>query len=533
MTRCAATGDQKSDKSPLAEYMGDGFVSSSGGGMRIAVRAGGGQGSSEEELAKQRKVEDATAACMKAAGFEYVAVPPESNPKSKFDDAFNLPPDKFAEQYGYGISTIDWSKAGADDDTNPNTKIRNALSATAQEGLRQGAERAERDRQRQHRDRCRRKATARQQRQDGPRAAGARRSRRSTARARTARPTSRSTTACSRTSRRCAKRIEADQRVVDATTAWADCLADAGQAGYKKIDEPREKVSQKLDELTGKTTQPTGSNPGKTVMGPPSFDKVDATKLADLRKFEIDLAVADQKCKAKVYDEAYKKVQYEQEKEFVDAAQGRARGVPRRNGEPVTASPKSRRRVLVGVSAVATVSLGVGVAAGSRITSPEDAAAKTAAPKASQITVPVEKKALSSKVVGRGDASFDGAVNIRVETSGLTTPAIVTGKVPTVGSTITEGKALLEITGRPVIGLAGVLPMYRTLSPGQPRVRTCSSSSRRWTGSGSTRARSTTSTTATPSQRSSGSTRRPGTTLPSRTSNSPRPSTAPRRASTR
>jgi peptidoglycan hydrolase-like protein with peptidoglycan-binding domain len=118
------------------------------------------------------------------------------------------------------------------------------------------------------------------------------------------------------------------------------------------------------------------------------------------------------------------------------------------------------------VSAVATLSLGVGVAAGSRITSPEDAAAKTAAPKASQITVPVEKKALSSKVVARGDTSFDGAVNLRVETSGLQTAAIVTGKVPTVGSTIREGKALLEITGRPVIGLAGVLPMYRTLSPG-------------------------------------------------------------------
>ncbi|MFF0339204.1 peptidoglycan-binding protein [Kribbella sp. NPDC004875] len=132
----------------------------------------------------------------------------------------------------------------------------------------------------------------------------------------------------------------------------------------------------------------------------------------------------------------------------------------------MTASPKSRRRVLVGVSAVAALSLGVGVAAGTRITSPEDAAAKTAPPKASQITVPVARKALSSKVVGRGDASFDGAVNIRVETSGLTTPPIVTGKVPAVGSTITEGKALLEITGRPVIGLAGVLPMYRTLSPG-------------------------------------------------------------------
>lgn len=115
---------------------------------------------------------------------------------------------------------------------------------------------------------------------------------------------------------------------------------------------------------------------------------------------------------------------------------------------------------------MAAVSLGIGVAAGSRITSPEDAAAKTGPPKASQITVPVEKKALSSKVVGRGDASFDGAVNIRVETSGMSTPPIVTGKVPAVGSTITEGKALLEITGRPVIGLAGVLPMYRALSPG-------------------------------------------------------------------
>ncbi|WP_433012775.1 peptidoglycan-binding protein [Kribbella sp. CA-294648] len=132
----------------------------------------------------------------------------------------------------------------------------------------------------------------------------------------------------------------------------------------------------------------------------------------------------------------------------------------------MTASPKSRRRVLVGVSAVATLSLGVGVAAGSRLMSPEDAAAKTAPPKASQITVPVEKKALSSKVVGRGDTSFDGAVNIRVETSGLKTPAVVTGKVPKVGSTIEAGKALLEIAGRPVIGLPGVLPMYRSLAPG-------------------------------------------------------------------
>jgi peptidoglycan hydrolase-like protein with peptidoglycan-binding domain len=43
---------------------------------------------------------------------------------------------------------------------------------------------------------------------------------------------------------------------------------------------------------------------------------------------------------------------------------------------------------------------------------------------------------------------------------------VVTGQVPKVGSTIREGKPLLEITGRPVIALAGVLPMYRSLRPG-------------------------------------------------------------------
>jgi peptidoglycan hydrolase-like protein with peptidoglycan-binding domain len=69
-------------------------------------------------------------------------------------------------------------------------------------------------------------------------------------------------------------------------------------------------------------------------------------------------------------------------------------------------------------------------------------------------------------VVARGDSSFDGEVNLRVETSGLGTPAVVTGRVPAVGATLTEGTAALEITGRPVIALAGGLPMYRGLRPG-------------------------------------------------------------------
>jgi hypothetical protein len=310
-----ATGDQESDKSPLAEYMGEGFVSSAGGGMRMAIRAGrGGEAPSEEELAKQRKVEDATAACMKAAGFEYVPVPPESQPRSKFNDAFNLPPDKFAEQYGYGISTIDWSKAGADD-SNPNTKIRSALSPNAQKAYDKAL--------------------------NGPNANGAGAIAIAPKEGEGPKNSGKMDLGCRgkavqevygkgqdreaefkkydslfKDIQALAKRIEDDQRVVDATTAWADCLAEAGQAGYKKIDEPRTKVSQKLAELSG--NQQGGTNRGKPVIGAPSLDKVDAAKLAELRKFEIDLAVADQKCRAKVYDEPYKTVQYEQELEFVE-----------------------------------------------------------------------------------------------------------------------------------------------------------------------------------------------------------------------
>jgi hypothetical protein len=309
----SAAADQNSDKSPLAEYMGEGFVNSgSGPGVRFAIRDGG-QGMSEAELAKQRQVEDATAACMKAAGFDYVAVPPESQPKNKFNDALRLPADKFAEQYGYGISTIDWSKAGQDsDNSNPNTKIRNALSPAAKKAYdkalngpnatengnvviapKQGDGPASSG---QLNLGCRGKAAeqvyGKRQNKDG----------------------FKKYDALFKDLEALRKRIEADARVVDATTAWSDCLADAGHAGFKKIEEPRQKVEQKLNELTGAQT----NGPGTNVNGPPSFDKVDAAKLADLRKFEIELAKADQKCRAQVYDAPYKKAQYELEKEFVN-----------------------------------------------------------------------------------------------------------------------------------------------------------------------------------------------------------------------
>jgi len=307
---------ESDDKSPLAEYMGEGFSGGSGNGGFAVSRAIGPQESDEQQLANQRKIEDSTAACMKTAGFEYVAVPPEANPKSKFNDAFNLPKDKFAEQYGYGISTIDWSKMGKDEESkNPNTAIRDKLSPTAKKAYDKAlngdlgggngviAVPADGKPGKKMDNGCRGKAAESVYGKGDDKAFDFSKY-----------------DSLFKDIDALRKRIDSDQRVVDATAAWSDCLADAGHAGFKKVDEPRQKVSDKLDELQGKkpgSESSPGTGKSVTITGPPSFDKVDQQKLADLRKFEIELAKADQGCKAKVYDAPYKKAQFELEKEFV------------------------------------------------------------------------------------------------------------------------------------------------------------------------------------------------------------------------
>lgn len=127
---------------------------------------------------------------------------------------------------------------------------------------------------------------------------------------------------------------------------------------------------------------------------------------------------------------------------------------------------RARSRTLLIVGGTAVIALGAGIFAGTRITSPADAIARTAAPEASEVTVPVELRALNSEVVTRGDVTAAGAVDVTPETGGLETPPIVTGQVPEVGAEIAEGAALLEIVGRPLIALAGELPMYRSMRPG-------------------------------------------------------------------
>lgn len=127
---------------------------------------------------------------------------------------------------------------------------------------------------------------------------------------------------------------------------------------------------------------------------------------------------------------------------------------------------RSRRRTLLLTAGVAVVALVVGLVAGQFVRSPADAASRAEAPTASAITVPVEWRVLETEIRTRGDAAFAGSVEITLELGGLETPPVVTGHVPERGDEVSEGEPLLEVVGRPILALAGELPMYRSLSPG-------------------------------------------------------------------
>lgn len=128
---------------------------------------------------------------------------------------------------------------------------------------------------------------------------------------------------------------------------------------------------------------------------------------------------------------------------------------------------KSRKRLFLAVVAVAVAFGAGGYLLGQQLESPEDARAEVAAPEPSLIAVPVESTALSNDVVVRGDAEFEGAVDLQLDPSlGDGTSRIVTGRVPDVDTDVNEGDVVIEVSTRPVFVLEGALPIFREFKPG-------------------------------------------------------------------
>lgn len=136
------------------------------------------------------------------------------------------------------------------------------------------------------------------------------------------------------------------------------------------------------------------------------------------------------------------------------ATQGRARGWLR--------IFRANRTIWI-IAAAAVVSLVAGLLVGRFIMSPADAASLTDPPDAGLVTVPVEYGILSNDVTIRGDVGYADSVEVTIDTASLGGPAVVTGAVPEVGSTLSPLSVALAVTGRPVIVLPGELPAYRTL----------------------------------------------------------------------
>lgn len=124
-----------------------------------------------------------------------------------------------------------------------------------------------------------------------------------------------------------------------------------------------------------------------------------------------------------------------------------------------------RRRTALAVVGVAVVAGLVGGVIGYRIQSPADRAAAQAAPVPSLITVPVERRELTSELVLAGSVEFNEPTTVQLAGGvgiGADEAAVVTDMRQT-GDEIQEGDMLLEVTGRPVLVLQGDLPMYRRM----------------------------------------------------------------------
>jgi peptidoglycan hydrolase-like protein with peptidoglycan-binding domain len=126
---------------------------------------------------------------------------------------------------------------------------------------------------------------------------------------------------------------------------------------------------------------------------------------------------------------------------------------------------RKSRAMFIGLAAVILSSL-VSWGAASRIRSPAEVAARTAPPVPSAITVPVEKKVLSSDVVVRGTVRYGAPISVILPASSIRKGNAILTSAPVKGKDLTEGGVAFTISGRPALVLQGAVPAYRDIVPG-------------------------------------------------------------------
>jgi hypothetical protein len=294
VTPSASAGGEASSEppqgSPLDPYLGVG----------APIDAGG------DDLATARNQEESIAQCMAKQGFQYVPNPqtftvkpgPDGSQLISMDNAPlpDLPPDQFAAQYGYGISTA-LPASDQPDPSDQNDRIVRAMSVAERVAYYQALDGKD----------------------DPLDAQGNPTSARviddSSCQGRAYGATSEEESQQHRIDRVKASfkelldrvgdmqdQLLADPRMVAASLAWSGCMASAGFPGYTDVSAPAEKVRKEALALMG---------PGFHSEG------VDPTALAALRQEEIGLAVADNQCE-QPWESTLAAVRLGAEKEFLE-----------------------------------------------------------------------------------------------------------------------------------------------------------------------------------------------------------------------
>jgi peptidoglycan hydrolase-like protein with peptidoglycan-binding domain len=139
--------------------------------------------------------------------------------------------------------------------------------------------------------------------------------------------------------------------------------------------------------------------------------------------------------------------------------------VPRSDASSSPPVIRKNRAMAAGLAAVIVSSL-ISWGAASRIRSPAEVAARTAPPRPSAISVPVEKKVLASDVVIRGTVRYGAPQSVLLPGSSIRKGSPILTSAPEKGKDLTEGSVAFTISGRPALVLQGAVPAYRDIAPG-------------------------------------------------------------------
>ena len=160
-------------------------------------------------------------------------------------------------------------------------------------------------------------------------------------------------------------------------------------------------------------------------------------------------------------------------------------GPDRGSGPPTVRGSRlaRRRRVLLGVGIAAALLAVGGLIGASFVKSPQQLAADTAAPPPTVTTAAVVSQILTSSVEMRGvvypateydvypsasSATGSAAAGGAADSSGGSSAPVYISKLDVAaGATVRNGEQLAELDGQPLFALAGTVPAWRDLTPGE------------------------------------------------------------------